>query len=407
MVRRGEALLDAAEVATEEAQALASYSLRPVLNLSGVVLHTGLGRARLAPSVAEHVAQVARDHSAVEFDLEGGQRGDRQSHVRDLLCNLTGAEDALVVNNAAAAVVLTLASLCAGRGVALSRGQMVEIGGSFRMPEIVAQSGCRLIEVGCTNKTRLSDFAAAIEGGAAALLRCHPSNYRIVGFTQEPSLAELSALAGEKAVLLIDDQGSGCLVDTTTFGLPRQPRVQDSVAAGSDVVMASGDKLLGGPQAGIIVGRGEHLRQIRRHPLARAFRIDKLSLAALEATLRLYTSGQELEIPTLRYLNRKPEEVKALAEAVAEGMDRAEVLASSSEVGAGSAPGTGLATWAVSLDVGDPDGLAQALRRARPSIVGRVQNGRVWLDPRTLEEDEVPVVREVLAEALTRQSNPR
>jgi L-seryl-tRNA(Ser) seleniumtransferase len=391
----GEAAGEPIQLAVEWARARSSMSLHPAINLSGVVLHTGLGRARLAPSVAKHVAAVA-GYSALELDLETGERGDRQEHVRELLRELTGAEDALVVNNAAAGVVLTLSALAAGREVVLSRGQMVEIGGSFRMPDIVRQSGCRLVEVGCTNKTRLADYEEAIGAETAAVLRCHPSNYRIVGFTSEPSLADLAASTRARGVTLIDDQGSGLLVDAVTLGLPVHPTLPES-AADADVSIASGDKMIGGAQGGIIVGRREALREIRRHPLARAFRIDKLSLAALEATLRLWATGREDEIPSIRYLRRTLDEVRALAEGLAAAWPGSVLDEGLTEAGSGSAPGTGVRTVRVGL-TGSPEELAKRLRTGSPAIVARIERGRVWLDPRTLDGDEAPMVERRLRE---------
>jgi L-seryl-tRNA(Ser) seleniumtransferase len=389
----------AEQFAAEEAERLRRRSLRPAINLSGVALHTGLGRARLADSVAEHVRAVAESHAIVEFDEGSGKRGDRQDHVRDLICGLTGAEDAFVVNNAAAAVFLSLASLCGGREVILSRGQMVEIGGSFRMPDIVRQSGCKLVEVGCTNKTRLSDYAEAITDDTAAILRCHPSNFRIVGFTEEPTVDELATFARENGVLCIDDQGNGCLVDTSAYGLPREPTLIDSVRGGADVAIASGDKLLGGPQAGMIVGRREVLARIRKHPLARAVRIDKLCLAALEATLRLYVEDRVDEIPLHRYLGRPIEDVRGMAERLASSYRGGHVLQSGlTEVGGGALPGTGVETVRVGLEASDPEELARQLRAWDVPIVARIERDRVWLDPRTLDEDEVEIVQAALAE---------
>lgn len=384
-------------VAVAAAEALSEYTLRPVVNLSGVVLHTGLGRARLASSVAQRVQLVASSHSALELDLESGTRGDRQGHVRSLLCELTGAEDSLVVNNAAAGVVLTLAALAQGREVILSRGQMVEIGGSFRMPDIVRESGCRLVEVGCTNKTRLSDYSEAISEETAAILRCHPSNFRVVGFTSEPSLSDLATLARERGTVCIDDIGSGCLVDTTRFGLPKEPTIQMSLGSGAHVTICSGDKLLGGPQAGLILGCAPLLEIIRKHPLARAFRIDKLSLSALQATLQLYREGRELEIPTLRYLAREAREVKTKAARLAKAYSgTSKVLACKTEVGGGSAPGAGVDGFAAVLITEHPGKLCQTLRQSNPSILARVQDNAVWLDPRTAEDDEITAVSKVL-----------
>ncbi|MCB8933478.1 MAG: L-seryl-tRNA(Sec) selenium transferase [Fimbriimonadaceae bacterium] len=384
--------------AEAEAGRAAQASLRPVINASGVILHTGLGRARLAAEAVEQIRAASASHAAVEFDLAEGTRGDRQAHVETMLCSLTGAEAAHVVNNAAAAVFLSLASVASGREVVLSRGQMVEIGGSFRMPDIVRNSGCRLVEVGCTNKTRLSDYREALGEETGAILRCHPSNFRIVGFVEEPSLGELVALADEAAVPLIDDMGSGCLVDTRPYGLPHQPTLQEAVGSKAHLVTASGDKLLGGPQAGLILGRREWVERARRHPLARAVRVDKLTLAGLEATLRLYQQGRQQEIPTLRSLARPLDEVRRAARRLARAYPGAtQVSEGLTEVGGGCAPGIGVPTVRVGLRCQDPVLLAKTLREANPPIVARIEDGLVWLDPRTLDDDEVRLAGRTLA----------
>ncbi len=385
------------EEAVRLARSMSAPSLRPAVNMSGVVLHTGLGRARLAPEAAEALLAAAGSHALVELDAETGRRGDRQEHVRGLLCELTGAEDALVVNNCAAAVALTLTALCAGGEVVLSRGEMVEIGGSFRMPDIVAQTGCRLVEVGCTNKTHLADYRAAMGEEVAALLRCHRSNFKMIGFTDEPSGREVAELAHAAGTLFIEDLGSGCLVDTTRYGLPKERTLQEALADGVDVVTASGDKLLGGPQAGLILGRSELVRRIARHPLARALRVDKLTLSALEATLRLYAEGRPEQIPVWRYLSRDLREVRRMALALrsASGIP-ATVEPGVTEVGGGSMPGAGVPTWRVGLRRPDPDALLAQLRAADPPVIGRIEDGRVWLDPRTLEPDEVKLVKSIM-----------
>lgn len=388
---------DIVQWAVVEATNLNLPSLRKVINASGVILHTGLGRARLAPSVVEHITRVASGHSGLEWDMAEGQRGDRQLHVEELLCELTGAERALVVNNAAGALVLVLAALSQGKEVVLSRGQMVEIGGSFRVPEIVEQSGCFLTEVGCTNRTRLSDFRDAINPETAVILRCSTSNFRMTGFVSQPSLQELSGLAKEHELVLVDDMGSGCLVDTRQFGLPRETTLGDSVRDGADVVIASGDKLLGGPQVGIVLSNHSALARIKSHPLARAMRADKLSLAALEATLRLYSSGREAEIPTLRYLSTPLPRIRTVARRLARaynGLARSQE--SFTEVGSGSAPGTGLPTFCAVLMAESPTELARRLRSAPTPIVGRVKDGAVWLDPRTVDPDELVLIERTL-----------
>lgn len=383
---------DAAALAQELASREARSSLQPVVNASGVVLHTGIGRARLAPEAARALAGVSDSHALVEFDLESGQRGDRQDHVRDLLTELTGAADALVVNNCAAAVFLTLNALCAGRGVVLSRGQMVEIGGAFRMPDIVRQSGCRLIEVGCTNKTHLRDYAVPDED-VAAILRCHPSNFRMVGFVEEPSPAELAQRAHERGWIMIDDVGSGTLHDTTDWGLPKEATLQEAIRAGADVVLSSADKMLGGPQAGLILGSKEAISAIRKHPLARAVRVDKLTLAALEATLRLHAQNRLDEIPTLWALRRPLEAVKRDAQTLKRAWAGDALLELDlTEVGGGSAPGVGVFTWRVGLASSSADALAKRFRLSTPAVVGRIEKERFWLDPRTMDPAEVRAV---------------
>ena len=375
-------------------------ALVPVVNLSGVVLHTGLGRAAFGEAILQRAFDSLARHAALELDLDTGDRGDRQAIVREDLLALTGAEGVLVVNNAAAGVILTLSALCHGGEVVISRGQMVEIGGSFRMPDVIAQSGCRLVEVGCTNKTRLSDYADTTGEETRAYLRCHPSNFRIVGFTESPSLSDLAALARERGVLCIDDMGTGCLVDTSQFGLPRQATLADAVRHGADVVIASGDKLLGGPQAGLILGRANVIARLAHHPLARALRVDKLTLAVLSEVLQVYRYGDPIAtLPTLRYLARTVQEVQKLAERL-RGLvrDRSVLEAWVTEVGGGSLPGYGLPTWRVGLE-GDPEKLLTALRIQ--GVIARIERGRVWLDPRTAERDEVERVRRILPEILS------
>lgn len=374
---------DIEDEAVTTANRLSVPTTKRVINASGVVLHTGLGRARLAPSVAEQIREVAANHASIEFDEATGKRGDRQEHVRDLLCILTGAEDAFVVNNNAAAVFLTLTALAKRRDVVLSRGEMVEIGGSFRMPDIVRQSGCRLVEVGCTNKTHLTDFKEAVNEKTGAILRCHPSNFRIIGFTESPGTGELARLGP----VVIDDVGSGCLLDTSRFGLPREPILGESLKAGADIELASGDKLLGGTQAGIIVGRRDLVQKIRRHPLARAVRIDKLCLAGLEATLKLYLAGRELEVPTWKYLSRSLDDLREMAEALAKALD-GHIEEGTTETGGGSIPGHGVPTWRIALPGRNPDRKLAHLRSLPTPVVGRIEAGRVWLDPRTMEPGE-------------------
>jgi L-seryl-tRNA(Ser) seleniumtransferase len=381
-------------------------SLEPVINATGVILHTNLGRAPLAPSAVERVAEIARGYSTLEYDLARGGRGRRDVHAEALLCRLTGAEAAVVVNNNAAATLLTLAALASGREVIVSRGELVEIGGGFRVPDVMAQSGAILREVGTTNKTRGSDVAAAISDKTALILRVHPSNFRIEGFTERPSLTELVTLGRKHNVAVAEDLGSGHLRLGTDGGQtgvrPRsgppsdpvgaEPAVQASVTAGIDVCCFSGDKLLGGPQAGIIVGRAALLERIRKHPLMRALRVDKMTFAALEATLTEYAAGRAAAtIPVQRMLTMTPDEVRRRAETLTAALAatpgwRAEIVAGTSAVGGGSAPGVGLPTWliAAAKDSLSPDALDARLRRQTPPIIARIEDGRLLLDLRTV-----------------------
>lgn len=371
-------------------------SLQPVINATGVVIHTNLGRAPLSRAARAAIDRVARGYSNLEFDLETGERGHRHAHLEGLLCQVTGAEAGFAVNNNAAAVLLGLMALAQGREVVVSRGQAVEIGGGFRIPDVLRQSGARLVEVGTTNRTYLRDYEAAIGPETAAVLRVHRSNFRIIGFTAEPELRELAGLAHSRGVWLLDDLGSGCLIDTTQFGLLKEPLVQESVAAGADLVFFSADKLLGGPQAGVIVGRRELVERLRRHPLARAVRIDKLCLAGLAATLTHYLKGEALtEVPVWWMIARPAEEVRFRAEAWAgkvTGLGTVEVVPTESAVGGGSLPGETLPSFALAVRPRDGDvvGLARRLRLAHPAVVGRVEANRLLLDPRTVlpEDDE-------------------
>lgn len=366
-------------------------SLRTVINATGVVLHTNLGRAPLAEDAADAMVRASTAYCSLEYDLEHGSRGSRYQHSRATLRQLTGAEDALVVNNNAAATMLVLAVCSRGREVVVSRGQLVEIGGGFRVPDILAQSGARLVEVGTTNRTYVDDFARAIGPDTAVILRVHPSNFRILGFTHEPALEELALLARERRVTLVDDLGSGSLLDTARFGLAHEPMVQESVAAGADVVCFSGDKLLGGPQTGIIVGRRSIVEEIARNPLTRALRVDKATLAALEATLRHYLAGDaEQGVPVWRMLSLSADDLKRTTldwAAVLTGLGiPAETEAGQSTVGGGSLPGETLPT---SLLMVPPRGrsasaLLAQLRRQTPPIIARIIGERIACDPRTV-----------------------
>jgi L-seryl-tRNA(Ser) seleniumtransferase len=390
-----EALLNEIVRRIEHAALADEPALKSVVNATGVVLHTNLGRAILPEKAVEAVEHAARSAVNLEYDLEGGGRGDRDSLVESELCALTGAEAATVVNNNAAAVLLGLTALAEGREVIVSRGELIEIGGSFRLPDVMARSGARLREVGTTNRTHPRDYESAITPDTALLLKVHPSNYRVVGFTSEVTLEELVAIGRARGIPVMEDLGAGALVDMSVYGLPREPIVAERIAAGADVVTFSGDKLLGGPQAGIVVGRREMVGKLKRNALKRALRCDKLTLAALSATLRLYLRASDLrgEIPTLRYLTRAMGEMKQMAararDIIAErlGADfSVEVIESSSQIGSGALPTEELPT--VALRVTHPrfsaDAIAAMFRRAR--IIGRVSDDAFNLDLRTVED---------------------
>ncbi len=383
-----------------EAERSEQPSLRRAINATGVVLHTGLGRAVLSDAARRAVAEVAGGHSTLEIDSESGRRGSRQDHVRSLLRELSAAESALVLNNNAGAVFLSVAALAAGREVVISRGELVEIGGSFRMPDIIRASGAALVEVGATNRTRLRDYEEAITERTGLLLRCHPSNFKMVGFTEEVPATDLARLGRERGIPVMDDLGSGAILDTAAMGAGPTTTLRAAVSSGCDIVTASGDKLLGGPQSGLILGRKELVERIARHPLARALRVDKLTLAALEATLRLYRSPERAieEIPTLRYLSRPPSVLRAMAEelrgalcAAIGGTCEIDLVPGASQVGGGSLPGEDLPTTCVRIlpPAGDSaERIAAALRGNHPPVFARIKEGAVLLDPRTLEPEE-------------------
>lgn len=373
------------------ADAAARTALGPVINATGVVLHTGLGRAPLSDAAKKALEAIAGAGN-VEIDLETTERRYRGHQLQSAWQTLTGCQDSLVVNNNAAATLLTLQALCAGREVIISRGQLIEIGGSFRLPEIFELSGATLREVGTTNRTKLADYARAINANTAAIMLVHPSNYRIIGFTQSPGVEELAELAHARGLTMIDDIGSGCLIDVAKYGLPPEPTFAGSIAAGADVVLGSGDKLLGGPQAGIILGRSEPIERIRNHPLARAVRVGKLTLAALSATLDSYLLGTtEDDIPVLRLLAASPESLRFRAEQiqqelVAEDGLHVEVREATAPVGGGSLPGVELPTavLAVKHRQLSPDDFARQLRLGSIRLFGRVQDDAVLIDLRSV-----------------------
>ena len=377
-----------AEAVVERAHVL-EPSLRRVINATGIVIHTNLGRAPLSAAAIEAMADVAGGYSNLEFDLDEGERGSRFAHLSDLLCRITGAEAGIAVNNNASALLLALSALAAGGEVVISRGQLVEIGGGFRIPDVMRQSGARLVEVGTTNRTYIQDYAEAIGDDTVALLRVHASNFRIIGFTESAPLDGLASLARERGLLLIDDLGSGALLDTRPYGLAHEPTVQDSVAAGADVVLFSGDKLVGGPQAGIAVGGAGPLETMRRHPLARATRMDKASIAGLAATLEHYSRGEATtEVPVWRMIATPFERLRRRARRWARACGgHAEVVRGRSMIGGGSLPEEGLESALCSLapPEGDATGGSAALRAADPPVIARIEHGRVLLDPRTVE----------------------
>lgn len=382
-----------------------SPTLVSLINGTGVVIHTNLGRAPLSAAALRAMAEVGGGYSNLEWDVETGRRGSRYDHAAALLAELSGAEAALVVNNNAAALVLVLGALAVGREVVISRAHLVEIGGGFRIPDIMRQSGATLREVGTTNRTYVEDYVETITDATAMFLRVHPSNFRIEGFVHQPSLEELSAAAHARGLLVVDDLGSGALLDTSRFGMEREPMVQESVAAGADLVLFSGDKLLGGPQAGCIVGRANAIVALRRHPLARALRVDKTTLAGLDATLRTYQRGRVTdEIPVWRMIARREEDLEATARRWVETLQaagiEAEVRPGHSTVGGGSLPGETLRTWLLALPGHHADAWAAALRAHRPAVVVRIEEGRVVVDPRTvLPEQEDALMAALMATA--------
>ncbi len=398
-IARGEITALSVEVLEQDIVAAtegeAKLSLRPVINASGVILHTNLGRAPLAIEAIRHLADVAGQYSNLEYDLERGERGKRDQHTDRLFAQLLGAERTLVVNNNAAAVFLALNSLSGGGEVVVSRGELIEIGGSFRIPDICAKSGALLREVGTTNRTRIGDYAGAINERTRMLMRVHPSNFRMVGFTERPELREVVALARERNLLVLEDLGSGCLLDFSPLGIRDEPPAALSIQAGVDVVTFSGDKMLGGPQAGILAGKGEPLEAIRRNPLFRVLRVDKMMIAALAATVALYLKDDRKAIPALRMIYMTADEVAARAQRLAERIGTTAGFAATLEdgesvVGGGSTPGQALPTRlvAVTHDRISAADLEAKLRRHSMPIIARIENNRLLLDLRTVFEEQ-------------------
>lgn len=364
-------------------------TLIPVINASGVILHTNLGRAPFQ----FHDDDVFNGYSSLEYDLQAGERGSRAEHVEKQLIRLTGAEAAFVVNNNAAAVLLVLTALARRKRVIISRTQLVEIGGGFRVPDVLAQSGAKMVEIGTTNKVHPGDYEEALKLDAAAILRAHHSNYRLTGFTGEPTLQELAQIAHRQDALLIDDLGSGVLLDTAQFGLAHEPMIQESLTGGADLVCVSGDKLLGGPQAGIILGRKDLIAKVRKHPLARAVRIDKLSLTVLWKTLDLYLRDRVLEIPIWRMIGRSVKELDETASRWKMGLGVGDVIDGQSTVGGGSLPEETLPTRLLAIQVKSPNRMLAKLRANHPPIIARIEQDQVVCDPRTVfPEEEIPLL---------------
>ncbi|GHD95670.1 L-seryl-tRNA(Sec) selenium transferase [Pseudocitrobacter faecalis] len=376
-------------------------AIRPVINLTGTVLHTNLGRAQQAEAAIAAVTQVMRDPVTLEYDLDGAGRGHRDRALADLLCRLTGAEDACIVNNNAAAVLLMLAATASGKEVVVSRGELVEIGGAFRIPDVMRQAGCELHEVGTTNRTHAKDYRQAVNENTGLLMKVHTSNYSIEGFTKTVEEAELADIGRELDIPVVADLGSGSLVDLSHYGLPKEPMPQEMIAAGVSLVSFSGDKLLGGPQAGIIVGKKAMIAQLQQHPLKRALRADKMTLAALEATLRLYLHPERLasDLPTLRLLNRRADEIHAQGERLCEPLTQrygdefsVTVMECASQIGSGSLPVDRLPSAAITFTPKDGRGsrletLANRWRSLPVPVIGRIYDGRLWLDLRCLEDE--------------------
>ena len=408
-VRNGAAAPTARELADSvcgQVESIARVEPRRVINATGVIIHTNLGRAPLSQAANEAIGQAAGGYTDLELDLVSGRRGSRQSHLQSLLCQLTGAEAALAVNNNASALLLGLSALAAGSEVIVSRGEAVEIGGGFRIPDVLRQSGGTLVDVGTTNRTYIRDYEQAITEHTAALLKVHASNFRVEGFTASVEALELVELGRKRGIPVLHDVGSGCLLPTQRYGLAHEPMPQESVSAGAGLVFFSGDKLLGGPQAGIVVGTRELVAKLERHPLARAVRIDKLSLAALTATLLHYLREEaEQEIPIWRMIGASADSIKERAQRWQEQLGRnagVELEPSRSAVGGGSLPGETLLTWVLALTrssgQGGPEKVMEKLRRADPPVVARIEDDRVMLDPRTvLPEEEGDMLRALQA----------
>ena len=383
-----EATFTASEIAESAQRELAERlrpSLRRTINATGVVIHTNLGRAPVSKAAAHAMSEAAAGYSNLEYDLARGERGSRANHLESQLQALTGAEAGVAVNNNAAALYFAMAAHCAGQEVIVSRGQAVEIGGGFRIPDVLRDAGATLVEVGTTNRTRAADYAAAVNERTAAILRVHSSNFRIVGFTEEPTMAELRTVADDVGIMLIDDIGSGCLLDTRQFGLAQEPRPQDSIEAGADLVLFSGDKLLGGPQAGLIIGRRTAVDPLRSHPLMRVLRLDKAAIAGLSATLQHYLLGEAVQdVPIWRMIAAEPDQLRERADTWRAAVGAGDIEPSESAIGGGSLPAETRPTFVWTLATPNPTSAARQLRERELPVIARVEHDRLILDPRTV-----------------------
>jgi L-seryl-tRNA(Ser) seleniumtransferase len=384
-------------------------TLRRAINATGVIVHTNLGRAPLSEEARAAMDLVAQGYSNLEYDLAAGSRGSRYAHAEELLRRLTGAGGGLLVNNNAGAVLLVLTALARGRKVIISRGQLIEIGGGFRIPEVMLQSGVQLVEVGTTNRTHVGDYEGAIDEEVVLLMHIHHSNFKVLGFVEQVSLPELVDIASQHGLLVVEDLGSGCLLDTSPFGLAHEPTVQEAIAEGADLVCFSGDKLLGGPQAGIVVGRTDLIAALKRHPLSRALRVDKTTIAGVQATLFHYLRQEATEkVPVWQMISLSLEEIQERAAAWSDHLKssgvEAEVINGLSTVGGGSLPGETLPTRLVALRVAAPDNLAQRLRMGDPPVIGRIEGGQFILDPRTVLPGEGQDLLSAVEQALQSQA---
>lgn len=395
MVAQGEPVPNSNALLIRSRQRIAVWlkpSIVPVINASGIIIHTNLGRSPLSHETILAMSEVSRGYSNLEYDLKAGKRGKRTMHTEEILRLLTGAESALVVNNNAAAVLLVLSALASHKRVVIANSQLVEIGGGFRVPDVMRQSGAKLLAIGTTNRVHLSDYEAALKESPALVLSAHHSNFKIIGFTAEPDLADIARVCRTQNIPLVYDIGSGALLDTERFGLAHEPTIQEAMQAGVDVICFSGDKLLGGPQAGIIIGRNDLLEKIKKHPLARAVRSDKICLAGISATLTHYLKGEEMEkIPVWRMISMNSDQIKTRAETWRSSIGSGEIIPGFSMVGGGSLPEESMPTYLLSLVVKNPEQFVNKLRDLQIPIIARIENDRVLFDPRTVlpEQDEI------------------